>query len=212
MNGQEKKYRRILEEYLDSIDNENENCELIMELEDAREIFAEARNCFEEARLAQFLYYKHIASKRKSAVIDSLVSVFKEKQQLNTKYENIWDYLNCTIMSNNLSWEQILREVKMNPRFASSFKNGEMNLSRVAPEKLAEISRILKVDSNQVLQLAYQWFLKAKNELKHTPAISYREVSCGFDTCNDDISKNEENDEDRKMVIRYIQELEEALR
>lgn len=210
MTGQENRFRRILDKYIDSIDNGNENRELIMKLEDESVYSAEAKNCYEEARLAQLLYYGHLISIREPVVIDSLVSTFKEKRQCNIKHNNIWEYLNSIIESKDLSWEQILKQVKMNPGFAVLFKKGEMNLNRVAPEKLAQISNFLNGDANQVIQLAYQWFRESKKPETHTFGISYREVSIGFNVCDGDSNQNAA-DQEKKLALRYIQKLEKAL-
>ncbi len=207
MTGQKIRLKKLFDDYVESLDVENENKKLLMKLEDESKYSVEAKNYYEEARFNQYLHYKRLASRKESIVANTLISAFKDKKSQNTKDGNIWRYFNELMKSKGIFWRQILRNIKMDTKLADYFYKEEMNLYRISPEKLVDITNLLEANPNIVLQLAYKWLIETKNTTPNTLAISYREVrgdleETGFDFTQTDQEENEIKD--------YMTKLEKA--
>jgi hypothetical protein len=207
MAGHENNLDRVFENYIESLDTDNENLKILMELENASKFCADAKRYYEEARLNQYLYYKRLSSMKESTIVDNLVSAFKEKNAQHTKNNNIWRYFNELMKSKGISWKQILLNIKMNTKLADYFKKEEMNLYRISPEKLVAITNLLEGDPNTVLQLAYKYLVEIKKTRPSTSAISYREVKDVFEDNGYSITQT---DYEQKEIIKYIDELKKA--
>jgi len=207
MTGHENNLEKIFENYIEGLDTDSENQKLLMELKNASKFSADAKRYYEEARLSQYLYYRRLSSKKESTIVEGLVSAFKEKNARYTKDGNIWGYFNELMKSKEISWSQILYDIKMHARFADSLKKEEMNLFRISPKKLVAITNFLEGDPNIVLQLAYKYLVDIKRTKPSTPAISYREIK---DDSEDDDRGITQTDYEQEKIIKYIGELEKA--
>ncbi len=210
MTGQENSYRVILDKYIESLDNDNEDRALIKRLETLSNSFREARDCYEEALIAQTLYYENLISQNEQAIVSSLVSAFQENKKKEMQYNSIYDYFNSLIQNNDLSWERIIKDINMSPRFIELFKSGKMHLLRIKPEKLAQISKILKADPDQVLRLAYRWISEASKKAEPSSVISYREVS-GILYAHKENEQKENKAREQNPALDYLYRLEQVL-
>ena len=206
MSGNENQFNELLQRYIESLDKENENIDLIIELEGASRFSSEVKIYFEEARISQYLYYERLASKKEPAIVKNLVTVFRENKKHFSEDGNIWTYFKHLLSSIDLSWEQVLYNIKMSPRFADDIRKEEMNLQRIPPAKLAAISHMVDADSNKVLKLAYQWLIEF-NKSDTSFAVSYREIQ----DCFNHTSEEKIIDQKHKLVIEYIRNLEKSL-
>ena len=209
MSRLEETLEKILENYIESLDNGKENLELLMKLKEASKKSIEARNYYKEARLNQYFYYRRLAVAHKANVVDGFFFALKEREKQN-EHVNIWTYFNKLKENKNLSWGEILRTAKLSPRLARDIQKEEMDLKRITPQILAKITSLLEGDPKKVINLAYRFFLERKDIIPMPKgfAVSYREVRDGFvDDSNG--GSFEKKDDEQQQIIEYIKELEE---
>ncbi len=207
MAGHENTLKKMLEDYIESLDDEKENQELLMELENISKNCDDAKKYYEEARLNQYLFYKRLVYMKESNILDSLISEFRRKNAKTTNYSNIWRYFNELIKSKGVSWKKVLNSIGMDTRFADRLRKEKMNIYRISAEKLVAITNLLEGDPNIVLQLAYKWLAENKKTRPNNLAVSYREVRDELEEVEFDLAQNEQ----KKDEIRdYIAKLEKA--
>lgn len=72
---------KVLENYIDSLDNEEENRELLFKLREASKDSIEARDYYKEARINQYFYYRRLAIEREANVMSRAVMALKEREK-----------------------------------------------------------------------------------------------------------------------------------
>lgn len=201
---------KILENYIDSLDNEKENRELLLKLKEASENSIEARDFYKEARINQYFYYRRLAIAREESVVNRALMALKEREQ-KKEHVNIWTYFNKLRENKNLSWREILRTVNFNPRLARVIQREEMDLRRITPRILVRITELLEGDPKKVINLAYRYFVESQNIISTPKAVSYREVKEGLTHDGKNSGGFEKKDEEREKMIEYLKALEEML-
>ncbi len=199
---------KVLEDYIDSLDNEEENRELLLKLKKASKDSIKARSYYREARINQYFYYRRLAIAREESVVNRARMVFKEREQ-KREHVNIWAYFNNLRENKNLSWGEILSTVNFNPRLACDIQKGDMDLRRITPRILAKITELLEGDPKKVVNLAYRFFVESQNIMPTPRVVSYREVREGFVHDGKNGGGFEKKDEERQEMLEYLRELEE---
>lgn len=211
MGKLEETLEKILENYIESLDNEKENLELLLKLKAASKETIEARDYYKEARLNQFFYYRRLAVAHEGSVVDRSLFALKERERKN-EHDNIWAYFNKLKENKNLSWGEILRTAKISPRLACDIQKEKLDLKRITPRILAKITSLLEGDPKKVVKLAYCFFLERKDILTMPKgfAVSYRVVRDSFvDDDNGTGGSFGKKDDEQKQIIEYLKELEE---
>lgn len=199
---------KVLEDYIDSLDNKEENRELLLKLREASKDSIKARNYYKEARINQYFYYRRLAIEREASVMSRAVIALKEREQ-KKEHVNIWAYFNKLRENKNLSWGEILRTVNFNPRLANDIQREEIDLKRITPRILVRIAKLLDGDPKKVINLAYRFFIDSQNTIPIPKAVSYREVREGFVHDGKNSGGFEKKDEERQEMLEYLRELEE---
>jgi len=199
---------KVLENYIDSLDNEEENRELLFKLREASKDSIEARDYYKEARINQYFYYRRLAIEREANVMSRAVMALKEREK-KKEHINIWAYFNKLRENKNLSWGEILSTVNFNPRLACDIQKGDMDLRRITPRILAKITELLEGDPKKVVNLAYRFFVESQNIMPTPRVVSYREVREGFVHDGKNGGGFEKKDEERQEMLEHLRELEE---
>jgi len=71
---------KTLDRYIESIDNDNENRDLILQLKNVSEKYPETKEIYHEARIHQYFYYKNVAKKKENAVVGQFMDRLRQRK------------------------------------------------------------------------------------------------------------------------------------
>jgi len=202
MTRQGRKTQETLEEYLCSIDNGEENLKLYCELKIMSNVSEEAKMFYQQARIAQMLFYEGLIAQRKPIIEESLLKEFSKINSEEPKFQDIWSYFNYLLVEAKCNWKTVLTTVGMDTKLSKSFSEQNMNLERVSPTILAKIGRLLGAQPNLLLEFSYKWFLQER-ETEYS-AVSYRVL-------NSCMLLSDSADEPAASYYNYIEELHNQL-
>ena len=80
---------KTLDRYIESINNDNEDRDLILQLKNVSEKYPETKEIYHEARIHQYFYNKRLAKKREDGVVGQFMDRLCEKARHEDEIERL---------------------------------------------------------------------------------------------------------------------------
>ncbi|MFZ5767607.1 MAG: hypothetical protein ACOY3F_02810 [Bacillota bacterium] len=197
---------RLLEEYLDGLEEGLDDAELLGALRNLTDADRTSVH-YQLALIARSLFYYGRVKPRLSRVKQRIVRALQDGNRED--WPSVWAYFDWLMARSGVTWSALLRQLGLDPRQAGHIKEGRSPLTAVLrPPRLARAGKILGAEPAKLFRAAYKELVQGQR-----PTASWqllREAPGMWNMAAFLVEKRDKTDASEAMD--YLAQLEDAVR